>query len=442
MIIKNLISFRLIISFFFFMLSVYFFNNGVFSLKIDFNNKSKNLNFDSLNKNTKSKNINDEDLDNKYKDNLNKNKKESKIKAVDLLEKKIIVKKNDTFSKIIEPFVNTNQKQLIIQNIKKFYNPKDLKIGQEIIFFENEKKQITKIIIPINFKTEIVLNIYDNNISVTKEQALIEKEANSIEFIISSSLYKDGVEAGVPLSILADAISLYSFDIDFQRDIQKNTKFKISYEILFNQKRNIQSYGKIDYINLEFKDRNLEYFLFKTSEGYFDYFDQDGKNVKKSLLKTPIDGAKLSSNFGMRKHPISGYNKLHKGVDFAAPNGTPVFAAGNGVIEYIGRNGGYGKYIKIRHNNNYKTAYAHLSNYNKKLSKGVRVNQRDIIGYVGSTGNSTGPHLHYEILYKNKQVNPMKIKLPSGIILKGKELEKFKRISKVIYSKFLYNLYE
>ena len=142
-------------------------------------------------------------------------------------------------------------------------------------------------------------------------------------------------------------------------------------------------------------------------------------------MKTPIDGARLSSGYGMRKHPILGYNVQHRGVDFAAPAGTPVFAAGNGKIEFIGENGAYGKYIRIKHNNSYKTAYAHLNGYNKGISKNVRVNQGEIIAFVGSTGRSTGPHLHYEIIFNGKRINPMKMKLPSGKSLKGSELERF-----------------
>ena len=186
----------------------------------------------------------------------------------------------------------------------------------------------------------------------------------------------------------------------------------------------------------------LEYFRFITDEGYVDYFNREGKNVKKSILKTPLDGARLSSNFGMRKHPILGYNKMHKGVDFAAPKGTPIYAGGNGVIEYAGNKGSYGKYILIRHNNEYKTAYAHLSGFKKGISKGVRVNQGDVIGFVGSTGRSTGPHLHYEIIHRNKQINPLTLKLPSGKILKGKELNRFVNEFKIIYANHLNLLYE
>ena len=211
---------------------------------------------------------------------------------------------------------------------------------------------------------------------------------------------------------------------------------------MINQQSDKIAYGKILYVKLKIQNNVLEYFQFNTDEGFSDYFNRKGKNVKKSILKTPIDGARLSSTYGMRKHPILGYNKMHKGVDFAAPKGTPVFAGGDGVIEYAATNGGYGKYIRIRHNNEYKTAYAHLSNFKKGISKGKRVSQGEIIAYVGSTGNSTGPHLHYEILYQNKQINPLKMKLPSGKILTGSELERFIKKVNEIYTNHLFTLYE
>ena len=355
----------------------------------------------------------------------------------------IIVKKGETFSKIIDPFFNSNQKNSIIKEIAKKFDLKYLKVNQKIFFFKNKKNEkIEKIILPISFDKDLVISIKLNKISAKEEKIEIVKEVNSIKFTISTSLYEDGINAGMPLAIIADAIRLYSFDIDFQRDIKKGTKFEVLYDLLINSKRRNIQYGNIQYINLTIEDKNLEYFIFRTNEGYDDYFNIEGKNVKKSLLKTPIDGARLSSNFGMRKHPISGYNKLHKGVDFAAPKGTPIYAGGNGVVEYLGYNGGYGKYIRLRHNNEYKTAYAHLSGYKKGIYKGKRVNQGDIIGYVGSTGKSTGPHLHYEIIYKNKQINPMKLKLPSGKVLEGSELKKFKKSAKEIYAKHLFVLYE
>jgi murein DD-endopeptidase MepM/ murein hydrolase activator NlpD len=185
------------------------------------------------------------------------------------------------------------------------------------------------------------------------------------------------------------------------------------------------------YLMLSSRGTPLFYYLYDTDK-FSEYFDEKGKGMTKSLMKTPINGARLSSSYGMRKHPISGYNKMHKGVDFAAPSGTPIFAAGNGVIEYAGRNGGYGKYIRIRHDSTYKTAYAHLKSYKKGISSGVRVKQGDVIGYVGSTGKSTGPHLHYEIIVNGVQINPATLKLPSGRKLNEQQLNEFKSLVLII----------
>ena len=299
---------------------------------------------------------------------------------------------------------------------------------KKIEFFKNSET-----IISVNLDKEINLNI----IELTKNSFIESKE-----YTISESLFSDGIKNDVSSDILVKIISLFSFDLDFQRDIRVDTVVSISYEFDEIVETGRLEYKDIKYASIIIDGKQLEYFKFITDDGYVDYFNREGKNVKKSILKTPLDGARISSNFGMRKHPISGFNKMHKGVDFAAPTGTPIYAGGNGIVEYVGRNGGYGKYIRIRHNNGYKTAYAHLSNYKKGISKGVRVNQGEVIGYVGSTGNSTGPHLHYEIIYQNKHINPLKLKLPSGKILEGKELEKFKNEYKIIYADHLSMLYE
>ena len=361
------------------------------------------------------------------------------------IEKEIIIKikKNDVFSKIIDPFFQKNIiKNKIINKLSKEYNLRNLKIDQEIYIYQNSEKITKKIIIPIDFSTDIVIEINETEITLYKKKTNITKSFESNKFFIKSSLYEDGKMAGVPLEILSKAIKLYSFDVDFQRDIQKNDEFEILYEVFFNSIKGSVSNGNIKYIKLNLHGNNLEYFIFYDDNGHFDYFNKEGKNVRKALMKTPIDGARLSSSYGVRKHPILGYNKLHKGVDFAAPKGTPVYAAGNGVIDFVGRNGGYGNFIRIRHNSSYKTAYAHLNNYNKNIYKGARVNQGETIGYVGSTGKSTGPHLHYEVIYQNKQINPMKMKLPSGKILKDEELKKFNKEVRIIYSDFLFYLYE
>ena len=430
--IRNLNFFKFLFSLSIFIIGVNFFYKGsqtIYNKKILIHDQTKNKNINFID--------NSEELDKQNKVIILKKIASEK----NLIQKIITVKKNDTFSKIINPFFDSKIKNIIISKLNEEYNLKNLKIGQKIFLYK-KNDIVEKIALSISFEEDIVLEIKNNNIFLKKEKVDIKVESQSLKFNISSSLYEDGVKAGIPLSILTKAIQLYSFDIDFQRDIKKNTEFEVNYNVYYNEKKQSTNYGNIEYIKLKIKDQNLEYFIFKAEDGFTDYYNKDGKNIKKSILKTPIDGAKISSNFGMRKHPISGYNKLHKGVDFAAPKGTPIFAGGNGKIDFIGNNGGYGKYIRIKHNNGYKTAYAHLSKFGKNISKGDQVNQGSIIGYVGSTGNSTGPHLHYEIIYQNKQINPMKLKLPSGKILTNEELKKFKVSSKKIYAKHLFALYE
>ena len=358
------------------------------------------------------------------------------------VEKKIEILQGDTFVSILEN-LNFEQKKIyeIISKIEDSFDLKKIKTGEIISVFENNFGEIKKIeffknsetIISVNLDKEINLNI----IELTKNSFIESKE-----YTITESLFSDGIKNGVSSDILVKIISLFSFDLDFQRDIRVDTVVSISYEFDEIIETGKLEYNDIKYASIIIDGKKLEYFKFITDDGYIDYFNREGKNVKKSILKTPLDGARISSNFGMRKHPISGFNKMHKGVDFAAPIGTPIYAGGNGVVEYMGYNGGYGKYIRIRHNNDYKTAYAHLSNYKKGISQGVRVNQGDIIGYVGSTGRSTGPHLHYEILFKNEQINPLNLKLPSGKILKGDELKRFIKEYKKIYADHLNLLYE
>ncbi len=436
----RLAFFKYIITAILFFLSIYFFFTGYNSLDFSYSNKlliQKNLKSLDETKVFNLKKNNHKDL------NISSNITKKKDETTDEIEKIITVKKNDTFSKIIDSFsLNKKTKNKLIFSLGKKYNLKNLKINQKIYFYQNDKNELIKVKIPINFSSDLIVKLDNDKIFIDEKKYNITKELSSNKIIINSSIYKDGIDGNIPISVITEAIRLLSFDVDFQRDIQKDNILELSYETLSNESRNEFSYGKIKYINLIFKKNNLEYFYFKTNDGYVNYFNKEGKNAQKSLMKTPIDGARLSSSFGMRKHPISGYNKMHKGLDFAAPKGTPIYAAGNGVIEYVGKNGGYGNYIRIRHNSSYKTAYAHLSKYKKGIYKGLRVNQGEIIGYVGSTGISTGPHLHYEVIYMNKQINPKKMNLPSISILEGKELERFNKEMKTIYSNFLFNLYE
>ena len=219
-------------------------------------------------------------------------------------------------------------------------------------------------------------------------------------------------------------INLYGYDIDFQRDLHKGDKFEMLVESFYNENGKKIRDGNVLYSSITLSNRSIDIYMHKIDEK-IEYFDSKGNSVKKSLLRTPINGARVSSGFGMRRHPILGYSKMHKGADFAAPTGTPIMAAGSGVIAYMAVKGGYGNYVQIKHNQDYATAYGHASRFNKKFRVGAKVKQGDIVAYVGSTGRSTGPHLHFEVIYKGEQVNPAKVKATSGIKLAGKDLAKF-----------------
>ncbi|HEY5598186.1 MAG TPA: peptidoglycan DD-metalloendopeptidase family protein [Kiloniellales bacterium] len=242
---------------------------------------------------------------------------------------------------------------------------------------------------------------------------------------IESNLSADAAAAGVPLPVLTDLIRIFSFDVDFQRDIQPGDGFEVLYDAKLEPDGSLAKTGDVLYAALTLSGKRLELYGYTPKSGVSDFFDTKGQSVRKTLMRTPIDGARLSSRFGMRKHPILGYTRMHRGTDFAAPAGTPIYAAGDGTIQSAGRKGAYGKYVRIRHNSTYDTAYAHMSRIATGMRAGARVRQGQIIGYVGTTGRSTGPHLHYEVLVNGKQVNPSKIKLASGEKLKGDDLANF-----------------
>ena len=430
---KTILFFSLIIFGYHFFIQEYE-NLNIKDIKITKNKKNVEINTEEENKN--------ENIELKIFNNNKKNIKEASKEAVFYKITEIEVKQGQTFSSILNNYNFLDRKIFEINTeLSKFFDLRKLKVNQKIIFYEDINNEVKKIEIVVDLDTilEISLN-KEVKIKKTKLRKISFEESK--EFVILNSLYSDGIKNNLSPDILIKLIKLFSFDLDFQRDIKVNTLVSVSYGVSEIVKNNKIEYNDINYALISINGKKLEYFKFLTDDGYTDYFNRDGKNVKKSILKTPLDGARISSNFGMRKHPISGYNKMHKGVDFAAPTGTPIYAGGNGIVEFIGNNGGYGKYIRIRHNNEYKTAYAHLSRYEKGISKGVRVSQGETIGYVGSTGNSTGPHLHYEILYQNKHINPLKLKLPSGKILTGKELQRFKNEYKKIYANHLNLLYE
>ena len=348
--------------------------------------------------------------------------------AIPLL--KIKVKSGDTLEKILKKIGFKNQEIFeVIKETKKIFDPKNLIIGKEIIIkYENKEKnnkKINSIFIPLEFNKNFYLEKINENFIAEITSKKTQKRLVKKKGFISDSLYLSGLRTGVDKKAINEMIAIFSFSVDFQRDVWRNDNFEILYEEEFIKydKAN-KNLGKILYASLGLQSLgSLKLYRFESDNGNIEHFDENGKSAKKLLMKTPIDGARLSSGFGMRKHPIRGYMKKHQGVDFAAPKGTPIYAAGDGVIEMKQRYKGYGKYIRIRHANGYKTAYGHMSKFNK--TPGGRVKQGKIIGYVGSTGNSTGPHLHYEVLKNNIRINPQKLKLPSGRKLKGKELQRF-----------------
>ena len=290
----------------------------------------------------------------------------------------------------------------------------------------NDKKIINEIIIYPDIEKKIYVKKVNNKFVAGEDKKKLFSKLKLYEVEIHNSIYESLKKIDTPDEIIMEFVQLYSFDIDFQRDIRKGNKIKIFFEIYTDSQNNYIKSGNINFSEIILDDESYELYRFQ-SEGdeFVEYFNSDGKSATKALMKTPINGARLSSGFGMRKHPILGYNKKHQGVDFAAPTGTPIMAAGTGHIEFVGNNGGAGKYIRIKHLNGYKTSYSHLSKYASGIQKNVKVRQGQVIGYVGNTGLSTGPHLHYEVIFNGKRINPMKMKLPSGKQLKDKNLEIF-----------------
>lgn len=267
----------------------------------------------------------------------------------------------------------------------------------------------------------------DGSFKATTRDVVLKRKVSRVAGRVTSSFLQAGADAGIPMQMMMQLINAFSYDVDFQRDIQPNDKLHVLFERFYTEDGDFVRNGDLLYASLEQRNEKVTLYKYKSSDGDTAFFHEDGRNVKKSMLKTPMDGARISSGFGLRKHPILGYSKMHRGVDFSAPSGTPVYAAGDGVVEMAARNGGYGNYVRIRHQSGYASAYGHLQGFAKKLSQGDKVKQGQIIGYVGTTGMSTGPHLHYEILANGMQVNPVQVKFMTSDKLSGKQLAAFKR---------------
>lgn len=361
----------------------------------------------------------------------------------------LVVERGDTLQKMIRRGgASAAEAENAVTAIRAYFDPRKLQINQEIsLTLESQQLPLaaagyphgaTADNPPMRLSHLTIQTDVDRFVSVKRQQdGRFSAEEIITELLrrptlakgtINANLFTAARKAGASADTVVELIRLFSFDVDFQRDIREGDAFEILFDQELDYNGEVARAGPIRYASLTLSGQRRELFRFQPpGDPDADYFDENGKTARKALMKTPIDGARLSSGFGPRKHPILGYTRMHKGTDFAAPRGTPIMAAGNGTIEIAGRNGGYGNYIRIRHNGQYKTAYAHLSKFASGIRTGARVRQGQTIGYVGSTGRSTGPHLHYEVHFNGKQVNSRALKLPTGRSLQNSALAAFQQ---------------
>ncbi len=334
----------------------------------------------------------------------------------------------ETFNSVLEGYLLSSKEiNEIKSKLSKKINLNKLNTSHKIEFTIDQSTNLIKEFIFQISNTEKIYLTRNYETDEFNQKILVTKLNKSIvykENVILQSLYKSAVNEEIPINTIIEFARIYGFQVDFQRDIRKKDSFQIMYEVFINDDGKLIQTGEILYANLKLSGQSFPLYYFdKTgSEGHFD---KNGKSVQKALMKTPINGARLSSSFGMRKHPIDGFNKMHRGTDFAAPMGTPIMASGNGIVKKAGWCGGGGNCIVIKHNSTYQTVYAHMSKFASGMRSGVRVKQGQIIGFVGSTGKSTGPHLHYEVIMNGKKINSQTLKLPSGKILKGEDRKLF-----------------
>ncbi len=339
-----------------------------------------------------------------------------------------VIKNNDTVEKILRKYKiqNDDIKKITFKLKKKklanIYSGR--KLSMVIKKLEDGSNTIVNFIYPVNKTTSIEVRKSQNDFLISENILQLYKKEVVVRNTIKNNLYSSAIEVGVEPNIVVEFARIFGFEVDFQRDIRKGDWFEIFYEKFEDDNNKVRDTGKIVYASMYVNGEEINLYNFKFNDDE-EYYDIKGKSITKSLMKTPINGARLSSSFGMRKHPILGYNKMHRGTDFAAPSGTPIMASGSGTVTRARWCGGGGNCVKIKHNSTYETIYAHMKSFAKGIKEGRKVKQGQIIGYVGSTGLSTGPHLHYEVLVNGKKVNSQKLKLPSGKILKGEERKQF-----------------
>jgi len=339
-----------------------------------------------------------------------------------------IIQKNDTVEKILKKFKvkNDDIREITIKlKEKKLAN---IYSGRKLSLIlkkqENEFSTLVNLVYPISNTTSIIVRKSKNNYEIKENILQLYKKEVVVKKTIESNLYSAAMKSNVEPNIIIEFARIFGFEVDFQRDIRRGDWFEIMYERFEDDNKKVRDTGKIIYASMHVNGEEINLYNFKYNNEE-EFYDIKGKSITKSLMKTPINGARLSSSFGMRKHPILGYNRMHRGTDFAAPSGTPIMASGSGTITRARWCGGGGNCVKIKHNSTYETIYAHMKSFGKGIKEGKKVKQGQIIGYVGSTGLSTGPHLHYEVIVNGKKINSQKLKLPSGKTLKGEERKQF-----------------
>jgi murein DD-endopeptidase MepM/ murein hydrolase activator NlpD len=359
----------------------------------------------------------------------------------------VTLKKGGTLTGLLrKQGIGASEAYRAVDALSKHYNPRNMKPGLNVdILFGEDRivdgetyKTIAMLDVPFDpiKSARVTLDDAGKFVSTRHEKEIVYREKSG-EFDVEISLLGSAQKANVPYSVAAEAMRIYSWNVDFQRDLRKGDHLKLLYrEATVKETGEPAGQKEILFAQLTLSDRDLPIYRMEFDDGRVDYFQEDGRSIRKALMRTPINGGRISSGFGMRKHPVLGYGKMHKGLDFAAPTGTKIYAAGDGVIEYIGRNGSFGNYVRIRHNSKLKTAYAHMNRFEKGLNKGDRVRQGDTIGRVGTTGRSTGAHLHYEVHVDGRQMNPRSVKLPTGEKLKGEMLTAFNRTVQTYQSRF------
>jgi len=365
------------------------------------------------------------------------------ISNMPALNREIEIKSGDSLGVVMErEGIPSEESSKIIKAMAKHHDPRKIKAGDKLVLNFKKGSENQAVFKEMKYNLDAIKTLVvaraNQEFKASIDEKSVDKIIHAKQAKVDVSLYGSANKAGIPDAIVAESIRIYSWNTDFQRDIRPDDVLEVMYESYETKDGHVAKYGDILYARLVTSKKDIPLYRFKMADGRVDYFMPDGISIKRTLMKTPISGARMSSGYGMRRHPVLGYNKMHKGIDFAARTGTPIYAAGDGVIEKAGWVGGYGKYVKIRHNSKLKTAYAHMSKM--KVKSGQRVKQGDVIGYVGTTGRSTGPHLHYEVHSNGRQVNPRSLNLPVGQELAGRDKSNFKVAMNKIHQQFMAKL--